>query len=315
MVKLNRCHTLAILLVVVATCTACTRAAPSAATPVADANATATAQAVAFCDLRVDGNSVTTPSGQPVVLHGADVPSISAMEASSYTADARLRDLAAAGARIVRLPIEERELSPTFVPAKVAPFTEQANRLGMVVVLSWSGVISDPVNNTVDDADDWIRLVIQYLGSRPGVGFELYEGTSGISPLRQRNIAQRLVDAARGNRANNIIVVNNPAWLLESDPAVNQPLAGGNIVYGLDARAGLPPLKTSASSSGYPVEQYPFIVTRWGGDADAVSKQLTDVKALNLGTIASLGEPQTLNIPAPLSEFWKANAFDWTACH
>ena len=287
---------------------ACGRAAPSGQ----QATSATTTQAVAFCGLRVDGRWISMPSGQPVVLHGANLPTLTAMEASTYQPDARLRDLAVAGARIVHLPVNENELSPTFVPAKVAPFAEQANQLGMVVVLSWNAEITQPINTTVDDADDWVRLVIMYLSNRPGVWFEPYQRMSNVSPARQRNIVQRLIDVARGYRANNIFVINDPVWLLDPDPAVNQPLSGVNIVYAIDA----PALTSTDGDKGYPVEQFPFLVTRWAGSADtpAFSKALADVKSLSLGTLASLDEQQAPGIPAALSEFWQANAVDWSTC-
>jgi hypothetical protein len=199
----------------------------------------ATAQAALFCNLRVDGRWIKTPSGQTVVLHGASVPTIAEMEASPTTPQAHLRDLAAAGASVVRLPVDEREVTPTFVPAKVGPFVDEANRLGIVVVLGWSGY-----------------------------------------------------------RAGNIIVINNPDWMLATDAAI-PPLADDNIVYGLNA---LP------AENGYPLEQHPFMLTRWQADAATLPTQATELQRLNLGTIA----PDAFT--NELSEFWKANNTDLAPC-
>jgi hypothetical protein len=210
---------------------------------------------------------------------------------------------------MVRLRVDFREMSPTFVPARVVPFVQQANQLGMVVMLGWSTVISGSVDDAVDDSEDWVRQELTYLSNNPGVWFDLYDGTQDVSPTRQRNIAQRLVDVARGYRANNIIVVNDPAWLLESDPAINQPLPGSNIVYGLDGRAGAQAgLKLAGAPKGFDVTKSPFIVTRWDGDPGAMAA----LRALRIGALVS-SVPNPL--PAALTDFWKANRADLGTCH
>ncbi len=273
-----------------------------------------------LCDIGVSGRWVIDRAGKPLVLYGASLPTLSQMQASAYPAADRLRDLAAAGASVVRLPVDFYEETPTFVPEKVVPFVQQANRLGMVVVLGWSTVLSgtgsyesDPLNDAVDDTEDWLRQEITYLSNNPGVWFDLYDGTLGVSPTRQRNIATRLIDVARGYRANNVIVVNDPVWLLEKDPAVNQPLEEANVVYGLDARPGakigLPQAAASGSTGGsFDVTRYPFIVTHWDGNP----ADLPRLSQMQIGAVAALTDnPAT---PA-LSSFWKANRAGLGACH
>jgi hypothetical protein len=265
----------------------------------------------AACDIGVNGRWIVDGSGEPLILYGANLPSLTEMEASTYPAADRLHDLAAAGATLVRLRVDFREVSPTFVPAKVVPFVQQANQLGMLVILGWSTVISGSVDDAVDDAEDWVRQEFTYLSNNPGVWFDLYAGVAAqdVSPTRQRNITQRLVDVARGYRANNVIVVNDPAWLLDQDPAINRPLSDSRIVYGLDGRAGATAgLQQAGTAGGYDVTKYPFIVTRWDGDqADLASLHSLQVGAL-VNTVAS-------PIPAALSDFWKANHVDLETCH
>ena len=275
----------------------------------------------ALCSISVSGRWVNGPSGKPVVLYGASLPTLSEMEKSTYPAVDRLRDLSKAGASIVRLPVDFHEETPTFVPEKVVPFVQQANQLGMIVDLGWTTVLSgtgsyemDPLNDTVDDAEDWLRQEITYLSNNPGVWFELYDGMQGVSPTRQRNIATRLIDVARGFRANNVIVVNDPVWLLSADPAVNKPLTEPNIVYGVDARANAQPglnqagLNQAVTSSGFDVSRYPFIATHWAGTPGDLAR----FDELKIGALA----PNTANpIPATLSTFWKAHPVELGACH
>ena len=263
----------------------------------------------ALCNIRVEGRWIEDSSGKPLILYGANLPTLSEMDASSYPASNRLHDLAAAGASIVRLQVDFSEVGPTFVPAKVLPFVQQANQLGLLVVLGWSTVISGSINDYVDDAEDWVRQEVTYLSNNPGVWFDLYGGMQAVSPTRQRNIAQRLVDVARGYRADNVIVVNDPAWLLESDPAINQPLQEDNIVYGLDGRAGAKvSLMQVGAGNGFDINKYPFIVTRWDDNAN-------DRARLNSYKIGALVSSAPNPIPAALSGFWKATPADLSACH
>ena len=116
--------------------------------------------------------------------------------------------------------------------------------------------------------------------------------------LPQLLVVELARHVARGFRANNIIVINNPAWMLSPDGAI-PPLTGDNIVYGLSALSG---------ADTYPIEQYPFMLTRWQVDASNLSTQTAEVQQLNLGTIA------TDTMANELSEFWKANSTDLAAC-
>jgi hypothetical protein len=167
---------------------------------------------------------------------------------------------------------------------------------------------ADPLDTSVDDVENWLRQEILYLSNNPGVWFDLYNGTSNVSSLRQRNIAQRLVDVARGYKANNIIVVNDPAWLLSPNPSINKPLNGNNIVYGLDEQGIITPmLKTGGAVAGYDIERFPFIVTRWANNTD-----MARLQALNIGTIAVNNQGP---VPADLSRFWQAHQANWAACH
>jgi hypothetical protein len=224
-------------------------------------------------------------------------------------AETRLRTLAAAGAQMVRLAVNVNEVTPTFVPARVVPFVQQANALGMIVVLGWDATLGAPINNRVDDAEDWVREAVTYLGDNPGVWFDLYNGVDAqsaqsVSPLRQRNIAQRLVDVARGFRAHNVIVLNDPLWLLSSDAATREALSGDNLVYGLDARAAV----RVGQAGGYDLAAAgaPFLVTRAESDVN----ELQRLHELGVGTVVS----DTAAPSAQVQAFWKAHAVDWSIC-
>ncbi len=300
-----------VLMVLVVTISACSR--KGAATPESN-SATAvptTAQPVGWqCDLTVEGNSISLPNGRQVVLHGANLPTLTAMEGSGYKWEARLSDLANMNARVVRLAVSVKELTPTFVPAKVVPFVREANNRGMIVILSWDAIITDPIDAMVDDAEDWVRLEIDYLNNNTGVWFDVYDGMKDVPITRQKSIAQRLVDVARGYRSKNVILVNNPAWLFEPSGEVNTLLNGSNIVYGLNTGA-VSTLTLNINNVG---DEAPFMITRWGNATSPLSVDVEYLKKIGIGTLAAGDLVDSPNMPLYLADWWKLKAVKWESC-
>ena len=212
---------------------ACVALAGCAQRPLAVA-ATPTPTVPQYCKLHVDGGLVKDASGQPVLLHGATLPSLIEMNASELKPEQRLRDLAAAGARVVRLAITEREMTPTFVPATVSPFIDQANALGILVVLSYQNDVTLSANNQADNAEDWMRLALQYLRNAPGVWFEPF--AHKVDSPKWQGMHQRMIDVARGYKADNVFLVDEPTWLNEGKADVT----GGNIAHGVSSMKGWP---------------------------------------------------------------------------
>jgi len=262
-----------------------------------------TAEAGRVCRLRVDGATIRDEAGRRVVLHGANLPTLTEMEASPYKPADRLRDLADAGAKIVRLRVADSEITPTFIPGPVTDFVRQANRLGLVVILAWGDTIQAPLNPHVNDAESWLRLMIDYLKNNPGVWFDPADAIRDASSQRQRAIAQRFVDVARGYNASNIILINQPDWLTDPDPNTRQLLSGGNVIYGIDIE----------TMNRYPLDAAPFMFTRWDN-----SRVATD--ELGIGVIAAQYDPDSTNPSngATLRRYWQRQAarypFDLRDC-
>ncbi len=252
-----------------------------------------TAEAAGFCRLRVDGASIRDEAGRPVVVHGANLPTLTEMNAGDYKPAARLRDLATAGAKVVRLRVADSEITPTFVPGPVTDFVRQANRLGLLVILAWGDTIQTPLNQHVNDAESWLRLMIDYLKNNPGVWFDPADAIRDASPRRQRAIAQRFIDVARGYNADNIIVINQPDWLTDPDPDTRRLLSGGNIVYGIDIE----------TMNRYPLDAAPFMFTRWQHSRVAVDE-------LRIGLIAARYDPDSTSPSngAVLRRYWQQQA-------
>ncbi len=204
-----------------------------------------------------------------VVLHGATLPSLAEMAAGDRPAEERLRALAEAGARVVRLPVDPSEITPTFVPAVVSPFIDRANALGILVILAYRNDLEETVRKQGEAAEEWLRLALTYLRNAPGVWFEPF--ARPVATPKWRAMNQRIVDVARGFRANNVVVVNAPDWLRDASSA---PLTGSNVVY------------AASSLDGWPLDALPFILSDFDGtDAEAVqSAQVWSIAADDLVT-------------------------------
>ncbi len=239
---------------------------------------TATPLVPQYCQLRVDGGTVKDNSGQVVVLHGATLPTLTEMQASDRKPDQRLRALADAGARVVRLTIDERDMTPTFVPAQVSPFIDQANALGILVILSYRNNPALSINGQADNAEDWLRLALQYLRNAPGVWFEPFQFP--IDSPKYQGVAQRMIDVANGYRVNNVLVIGNPVWL--KDGTNVQGITGRTVAHSV------------ASLDGWPASATPLLVI--SNDEGALSA------AASSGAWAIAGSDEVTNAK---SAIWK----------
>lgn len=214
----------------------------------------APAPANGFCRLSVSGSQVVLASGQPVALLGASLPSLTEMTRAGEAPIARIQALAGAGARIVSLAIDDDEVTPLYFPDKLAPVLQAAHDTGIIVVLSYrirlKAADRTASNNEVEKAEDFLKLALGYVKGAPAVWFDPILEITDFTAIRRRNIAQRMVDIVRGYRADNIVLIRQPAWFRESDPSLSAPLQGGNIVYVLGP---------AESAAGLPSGQVPFL--------------------------------------------------------
>ncbi len=207
-------------------------------------------QVANFCKLKVVGNQIQDARGNVFVLHGANVPTIAEMEASPEKPAQRLQDLADAGAKMVRLPVDESELLPTFVPEKLAPVIEQANKLGMVIVVRYRNNPQKTLNTQADEAEEFLRLMLSYpIGFVPGLWFEPFD--QPIPHARNRGATQAMVDVVRGLKSDAIMLITN----IEEDSKDPAKLLGGsNLVYGI---------YDVEHVSFYPTSKAPFMYPSW----------------------------------------------------
>lgn len=273
--------------------------------------ATPTPETPPYCKLHVAGRWVRDAEGDIVILHGADLPTLGEMKAGAENPDRHLRQLAEAGARVVRLPIAPQEITPTFVPAVISPFIEQANALGMLVILAYRNDVRDSVRNQGNDAEEWLRLMLTYLRNAPGVWLQPF--ASPIDTPKWRAINQRMVDVVRGFPADNIVVIAHPLWLKTAGAA--EVLDGGDVVYAVDAPNGRSRdggSRDDGSRDDWPLDAAPFIVTGLGGQA--TDEAIEAVKAARVWSIAEDGAADSAADSTPataLSALWKSSA----TCH
>lgn len=203
-----------------------------------------------FCKLNVVGNQIQDARGNVFVLHGANVPTIAEMEASPQQPTQRLQDLADAGAKIVRLPVDESEMLPTFVPEKLAPVIAQANALGMVLLVRYRNNPQKTLNTQADEAEEFLRQLLSYpIGLVPGLWFEPFD--QPIPHARNRGATQAMVDVVRGLKSDAIMVITN---IEEDSKDPTKLLGGSNLIYGI---------YDVEQMSVYPTSTVPFVFPNW----------------------------------------------------
>jgi hypothetical protein len=240
--------------------------------------ATPTPAVAQFCTMRVEGRSIKDEAGTALVLHGAQLPTLTEMIESDRKPDQRLDELAAAGAKVVRILVREREMTPTFVPAVLSPFVDRANALGMLVIIAYDNDTDfstrGKLNDVSEKAEDWLRLAMTYLLQSPGIVYEPFNVPPAESP-KWPAIAQRMVDVVRGFGAQTVVLISEPVWLKDG----GELLKGDNVAY------------TVASLEGYPTDDAPFVVQPYDGrDADAIqsAQAWTLAPEANAGGLSSL---------------------------
>lgn len=198
----------------------------------------------AACRIAARDVGLVNAAGAPVTLRGPDLPSVLGMERAGQSVDAILQEAAARGAGIVRVAVVDAEFTPTYVPLKLLPLVQKAEALGLTLILSWRNDPSLKLNKQVDDAEDFVRLVVPALRAYPNVWLDPFHDPLDVPLARQRAVAVRMVDIVRGLGDGRILVLHNAAWLNDPDPTTREFLSDAAVLYGV--RAGQEWTRTEA---------------------------------------------------------------------
>ena len=190
--------------------------------------------------LMAEGKSILDAHRNPVQLRGPTVASLNDMERAGVNIQTKIASLATAGARVLRLPVREGDMSPGFANQKLVPFVQAANAQGIYVIIALEFGLSAYDDTRFDAIENSLREQIPYFGSSPGVMFEPIREIKTMTPLRRKNVAQRMIDGLRGYRARNIYIATEPVYLSDLDASISVPLTGGNIVYGVHTASEVP---------------------------------------------------------------------------
>jgi hypothetical protein len=188
-----------------------------------------------FCVMHVDGGAIKGPMGERIVLHGVNLPSISALESAGESAPARIDALAADGAAVIRMAVVEREVTPGFVPDKLLPAVIRANENGVVLILSWQNDPTVKLNAQADAAEDFVRLLVPALRGFDGVWLDPLNVPLDQPEGKRRAVAERMLNVVRGLGDGRIVVINNADWLRSADADLRKPFEHPNVVYGVSA--------------------------------------------------------------------------------
>ena len=121
----------------------------------------------AVCVLHTDGAALRDVRNNPILLRGSNMIALADMEKGGTNWQAKLGDLARAGARVVRLPVREREMSQTFTALKLLPFVRAANAQGIYVIIAFDFAMDTYDNDRFDFVEDWLREQITYFNGNP----------------------------------------------------------------------------------------------------------------------------------------------------
>lgn len=171
--------------------------------------------------------------GERVVLRGPDLPAALGMERAGQSVEKILEEAAARGAGVVRVAVVDAEFTPTYVPLKLLPLVQKADALGLALILSWRNDPSLKLNKQVDDAEDFVRLLVPALRAYPNVWLDPFHDFPDAPVGRQRAVAERMVDIVRGLGDGRIVVLRSAAWMNDADPAVRELLSDPAVLYGV----------------------------------------------------------------------------------
>ncbi|WP_183091442.1 glycoside hydrolase family 5 protein [Streptomyces radicis] len=272
--------------------------------------------------LATEGNRVVDSSGNPVTLRGVSMigprHNYECTECNPQPmADhiARATDPARGWhSNVVRLPVTEWAPNDSLslednIAQHVDPYVQQAVDLGVYIIVDFHRVQD---YGTGGVPQDLVREFWEYVAPRyadiPNVLYEVYnEPINPDSWAQWKSYIQPVVDRVRALAPDNLILMGSPQWSTRLNGAVNDPIAGGNIVYvyHLYPNQGAATAAILDPKFGNAAEQIPVFLSEFGWNpAGEWSDPVTE------GTTSGWGAPLREYLDARPHINWTAWAFD-----
>lgn len=203
--------------------------------------------------LRVEGNRIVDETGAPVVLRGVNLGDLVPLERRGLLDEPYLREAAAWGAAVVRIPIapaDFRSAGEGETLRLLDRAVDWAEKYGMYVIVDWHS-IGNPITGTFfppaeafrttpDEMKAFWRAVAHRYRDRPAVAFyELFNEPAALPSERPgdelrwtdwRELMDELVTIVRAEAPRAIPIVSSLEFTFDLRPAVAEPLRSADVV-------------------------------------------------------------------------------------
>ncbi len=284
--------------------------------------------------LGVQGNRITDPEGNTVVLRGVSMMNLGDQEREGgilRLIDRMTDRTDSEGAvqgwypRIIRLPIypprvvmddapstdpfplgEGGAAQERYIDRLIRPAVERAASKGLYAILDFHQ-IADIDEDTDAQAREFWRAVAPRFTDYPNVLFEVFNepvrvcGSEAWASIRP--FAQAWVDLIRESAPDNLILVAGPVWAQNIRGAVEAPISGGNIVYVSHIYPEHWSLEVADEARGC-AARHPVFLSEWGYDNDSPRGRFADVAGYREGLVRLVEETGMSWTAWVLSDNW-----------
>lgn len=192
--------------------------------------------------LHVEGTRLVNQRGEPVLLRGMSSHGLHWYP--QFTSAGAIANTARAGANLFRVAMYTGEggylSQPEKVKGQLLAAVEAARSQDLYVIIDWH-ILSDgdPSAHTAEAVTFFTEMARRY-GHDPAVLFEICNEPNGGATWAGsvKPYARTVVDAIRGQGAENVILIGSPTWSQDIHLAAADPVAGENLMYTLHFYAG-----------------------------------------------------------------------------
>lgn len=267
--------------------------------------------------LTTRGSQLRTADGDVVELRGVMVPDPARLAADGRFERDLVRDVAAAGANVLRVPVHPGNWADDgdYLWRYLDPIARWAGEEGLYVILDWH-VIGDVATGTAPSEPEllaadldttrafWTAVASHFAGA-PHVLFELVNEPQGIAPDDWRDVADELTDLVRAQGATQPVIVGGTqyardlSWLADGGVDDDQVIYATHL-YPSHGQAGWD------AWFGHVTDRYPLLLTEWG----FADENRADAPAYLAGDAAGYARPLLRALDAEGASGWVACWWD-----